>query len=184
MGLGDLPPQLPPMRCPSYDPPLEYVFPCRDPCPTTDPFLPPSRPHTVRAFPEPQSPPVWPPLTGPLGASGRRKGRREGRERRPGAGLLTPASAALRGPGSGVGLWASANFPREGVWEFPDTLWQCIRPKKLGKAAKEPHLVGYTRFSLMGFSRGFPHTGGQERESQDGGVWQGERKGEEGCVLV
>lgn len=95
------------------------------------------------------------PLTGPLGASGKRKGRREGRERRPGAGLLTQASVALRSLGSGVGLWASANFPREGVWEFPDTLWQCIRPKKVRKGCKRTSPCGLHTLQPDGFQLQF-----------------------------
>lgn len=84
-------------------------------------------------------------------------------------------------------VWACGHqqtFPERESGSFRILFGSVSDPKKLGKAAKEPHLVGYTRFSLMGFSCSFPHTGGQEGEPQDGGVWQGERKGEAGCFLV
>lgn len=59
-----------------------------------------------------------------------RKGRREWKGRSPGARLFTRAPVGLRGPDSGVGLWASANLPQEGAWEFLKILQRHIRPKK------------------------------------------------------
>lgn len=126
--------------------------------PLQAPSCPPLAPRPSGLF---QSPRHFQPdsLTGPLGDAGMRKGRREWRGRSPGAGLLPQASVGLGGPDRGVGLWASANLPQEGVGEFPESLAVYQTQKRLGKAAREPYLVGCTHFSLTGFSYGFPHIG-------------------------
>lgn len=108
--------------------------------------------HTSKGAP-PCSLPLIPPLSAgaflepsqlvphrPLGMAGTKKDRR--------AGLPTWASV---GP---TVVWVCGQWQTlpETVWEFPEILWPCISPKDLALSAMN--------LSMMGFSYGFPHTGG------------------------
>lgn len=117
------------MRCPSYNIHLGFVGPAMILAPLQAPSFPPLAPTPSGLFQSPRHSQLGP-LTGPLEDTGMRKGRREWKGRSPGARLFTRAPVGLRGPDSGVGLWASANLPQEGAWEFLKILQRHIRPKK------------------------------------------------------
>lgn len=103
---------------PSHDTHLDHVCP----------FLPsPAPPHALRAIPEPQALPAGS-LHWTLGQCRNETGQ-EAMElehvQEQGSSLGLSRAEAWAG-----GHRAPANFPQEGVWEFPKILWQCIRPKK------------------------------------------------------
>ena len=117
-GLGDLPLQLPAGKDVSL---TQHSFGPRVPLP------PLSRPHALRAIPEPQALPAGS-LHWTFGQCRNETGQ-EAMEletvQEQGSSLGLSRAEARAG-----GHRAPANFPQEGVWEFPKILWQCIRPKK------------------------------------------------------